>query len=299
MNLTDFDYELLSAYLDDALNGDERTRLEQRLATEPDLRRELNALRQTVALIKQLPPIKAPRDFTLTPAMLVAKPAPSVTRIRVLPLLASALSMAASLLIVFLGVALLLNIDTPTATPADEGFAALSTPTAAFTPMIALESDAAPTLATPVIQGAGTDDADIAGSVMMATEDPAAGVMMATEELMFDTMMAPAETGQPEEEAPPNARHFDVPETATEDPSAATMMEIAPFADEATEQPLPTITAIATQAPPMPMATQAPKVPTALDPPTTGDDLLALVLLSLGLLGFMTSVFLGVRAFRG
>lgn len=292
MNLTDMDYELLSAYLDDALTAEERTRLEQRLVAEPDLRRELSALRQTVALIKQLPAIKAPRDFTLTPAMLAAKPiALAPIRIRIVPLAISALSMAASLLIVFLGVALLLNIDTPVTAPQRDNIAFLSTPTVELTPVIAFENEPQPTFG-----GAGMTESDMAGAAAaMATEDLIFETMMATEEPLMDAMMATEaseEVVDADEIAPPNARHFDAPEdAATADPAAATMMEVAPFLAETTSLPLPTATAMMTQAPPMPVAT-------TIDSSNTGDDLVALMLLSLGLMGFMTSVFLGVRAFR-
>lgn len=68
-NVSDRDYELLSAYLDGGLAAVERQALERRLAAEPQLRDELAALRETVSLLHQLPPLKAPRNFTLTPAM--------------------------------------------------------------------------------------------------------------------------------------------------------------------------------------------------------------------------------------
>ena len=65
--------ELLSAYLDGELNPQERDRLEARLAAEPDLRARLEMLRQTVALVQELEPVPAPRNFLLTPQM-VASP---------------------------------------------------------------------------------------------------------------------------------------------------------------------------------------------------------------------------------
>lgn len=64
------DLMALSAYLDGALDPPERSSLERRLATEPLLRAELESLHDTVNLVKSLPRLKAPRDFTLTPAML-------------------------------------------------------------------------------------------------------------------------------------------------------------------------------------------------------------------------------------
>ena len=62
------DLELLSAYLDGELDERARTQLEQRLAQDRALRAELQRLRETVALVRSLPPVKAPRDFTLDPA---------------------------------------------------------------------------------------------------------------------------------------------------------------------------------------------------------------------------------------
>ena len=67
--LTDQDYELLSAYIDDALTEGERATLDGRLRAETELRRELEALRGTVALLNALPARKAPRDFTLDARM--------------------------------------------------------------------------------------------------------------------------------------------------------------------------------------------------------------------------------------
>src|SRR5947208_3466511 len=63
--LTDLDYELLSAYIDGALTESERAAFELRLQAEPEFSRELDELRATVTLLNNLPPRKAPRDFTL------------------------------------------------------------------------------------------------------------------------------------------------------------------------------------------------------------------------------------------
>jgi hypothetical protein len=63
--LTDLDYELLSAYIDGALTEAERAAFELRLQSETELSRELDELRATVTLLNNLPPFKAPRDFTL------------------------------------------------------------------------------------------------------------------------------------------------------------------------------------------------------------------------------------------
>lgn len=68
--------EWLSAYIDGALGPRERARLEARLAQDADLRARLESLQQTVALVRGLPPVPAPRNFLLTPAM-VRPPAPA------------------------------------------------------------------------------------------------------------------------------------------------------------------------------------------------------------------------------
>jgi hypothetical protein len=66
---SDRDLELLSAYLDGELSDREKERLEQRLARESALRADLDDLRETVALVNDLPRLKAPRNFTLDPAV--------------------------------------------------------------------------------------------------------------------------------------------------------------------------------------------------------------------------------------
>lgn len=72
--------ELLSAYIDGALSPRERARLEARLATDPELRARLESLQRTVALVRAMPSVRAPRSFRLTPAM-VRRPAPTARRL--------------------------------------------------------------------------------------------------------------------------------------------------------------------------------------------------------------------------
>ncbi len=72
--------EWLSAYIDGALSPRERARLEARLARDPDLRARLDALQRTVALVRGLPSVPAPRSFLLTPAM-VRPPVPAARRL--------------------------------------------------------------------------------------------------------------------------------------------------------------------------------------------------------------------------
>lgn len=75
--------ERLSAYLDGALSPRERERLEAELARDPQLRARLEALRRTVALVRALPPVRAPRNFILTPAMVEGfRPVPARPAVR-------------------------------------------------------------------------------------------------------------------------------------------------------------------------------------------------------------------------
>lgn len=58
--------ELISAYLDDVLAAPERERLERRLAAEPELRAELESMRQLVLGLRALPRIEPPFELEST-----------------------------------------------------------------------------------------------------------------------------------------------------------------------------------------------------------------------------------------
>ena len=68
------DVELLSAYLDGQTSPSDLTRLESRLASDPELAATLQALRESRGLLRRLPKRRAPRNFTLTPKMVGQKP---------------------------------------------------------------------------------------------------------------------------------------------------------------------------------------------------------------------------------
>ena len=67
--ITPRDWETLSAYLDDQLSGQERKELESRLVKDPGLNRGLDELRRTRMILRSLPKLRAPRNFTLTASM--------------------------------------------------------------------------------------------------------------------------------------------------------------------------------------------------------------------------------------
>lgn len=115
-SLSDQDALLISAYLDDMLSDDERRTFEQRLNEDRFLQDELGAMRATVALIKQLPILKAPRDFTLS-ADDVAESSPTPSSERVLHLPNRAwwfMGSLAALFAVILGMVYLNQVTQPT-----------------------------------------------------------------------------------------------------------------------------------------------------------------------------------------
>jgi hypothetical protein len=75
------DYEQISAYLDGGLKPKERARVEARLQSNDALQAALQEIRKTRSLLRSLPRMRSPRNFTLTPAM-VGKP---VTRLGLYP----------------------------------------------------------------------------------------------------------------------------------------------------------------------------------------------------------------------
>jgi len=61
--------EAITAYLDDALTAGDRQRLEQQMAADPALRADLEQQRLIKLNISRLPQARAPRNFTLDPAL--------------------------------------------------------------------------------------------------------------------------------------------------------------------------------------------------------------------------------------
>jgi anti-sigma factor RsiW len=89
--LNDDDLELLSAYIDNQLVAGERGALEERLRREPGLRTALEELRGTVAVLRELEPLRPPRSFTLDPAAFAPRPSPLFGWMRLGATLASVL----------------------------------------------------------------------------------------------------------------------------------------------------------------------------------------------------------------
>lgn len=118
------DLDALSALIDGQLPPAERAALEARLAAEPALRAELDELRAVVAALHQLPPLRAPRDLTLTPAQVQPRPA---RRVALFPAFVSGLSAVAAALLLIAGIGLLRPAVLPSSGTNTAQVAALAT----------------------------------------------------------------------------------------------------------------------------------------------------------------------------
>ncbi len=95
--ITHRDREAISAYLDNELKPRERARIKTRLDAEPQLKGALDEMQRTRTLLRSLPQVRAPRNFTLSPEM---APRRAFT-FPVFPTLQFASVLAAILLVVF------------------------------------------------------------------------------------------------------------------------------------------------------------------------------------------------------
>jgi len=99
--ITSHDYEQLSAYIDGQLTDSDRRRLEERLHAQPDLQQALDELTRTRALLRTAPRRRAPRNFTLTPAMVGSTPTRRFNNfLNLFPALSFASALAAIALVV-------------------------------------------------------------------------------------------------------------------------------------------------------------------------------------------------------
>lgn len=97
---------LLSAYIDGELSSSESAELKARLENDPALQAELASLRQTVELVRTLPRMTAPHNFTLDPAVYQKQAPAKITRFSTWRM-ASAVSLAASVVLIIAGMLLI------------------------------------------------------------------------------------------------------------------------------------------------------------------------------------------------
>jgi len=107
------DAENLSAYLDGKLSGADRTRLETRLRSEPELKEVFDDLRQARDILRKTPRRGTPRNFILTPKMAgIRPPVP-----RLVPALSWASAVATLAFLVTMGAGLLGQLAPGAAAP--------------------------------------------------------------------------------------------------------------------------------------------------------------------------------------
>lgn len=74
MNTSFRDVELISAFLDNECSREDKSRLEYRLSSEPELVSQLEDLRQVRSILRGTPQRRVPRNFTLTRNMAGIRP---------------------------------------------------------------------------------------------------------------------------------------------------------------------------------------------------------------------------------
>jgi hypothetical protein len=184
------DVELLSAYLDGALESSEAARLEARLRADPGLRIVMDDLNLARGALRKLPTRRAPRRFTLTRRMAgVRPPLP-----RAYPVLRFASALTTLLLVFTVAIRAVATLPLGAAAPAPSAFGmgggdAAAEPEAAEAP--ALEEPAAPAEGLQALPTLEAADATRAES-LPATPTP---------EQMNQTAPLPDETGAKSEPA--------------------------------------------------------------------------------------------------
>ncbi len=173
------DVEDVSAYLDGHLPAQEKHRLEGRLRVEPEMRALYEQLQQTRRLLRSQPPLRAPRNFTLTPEMAGRRAKASL-----FDWLAPGLRLVSAVATVLLLVVLMgdyLAVPAALAPVQDQA--------------VRLEQEGVPLLQTSPVVGAGTPEA-----VAKALPQPAPALLAAPTEVE-----APAAAAVPQafEAAPP------------------------------------------------------------------------------------------------
>jgi hypothetical protein len=156
------DYELISSYLDNQLGGKERTRFEERLKADPELRNELNEISKTRVLLRSLPMQRAPRNFYVTPQTVRALP-----RLKLAPIFGIVSAVASVLLAFVIFGSTFLSSTTPVAM-----VPAVSLPTEPVT----VQSEIARSIASP-IPPTEAAPATMLGSAPQATPTPISPVV--------------------------------------------------------------------------------------------------------------------------
>jgi len=218
--------ELLSPYLDNEVTPTERQLVEQTLQSSSELRADLESLRQTVALLKAMPAMSAPRPFTLTAADIPAQATTPQRSWLILPgWLTNLASMAFLLVALILGGLFLFS-------PMKSG----SSPTE----MVAYQAEAPKAESAQKVAAAPTSEATKAEAPQ---ENPVQASAAAPTEAVMTARMAADETANPN--APPSAKMGAAPAPAAANEEMTTLSADSSdqpglmSAESATLQPAP------------------------------------------------------------
>jgi anti-sigma factor RsiW len=176
-----YDIELLSAYLDQEMDPVSRRRLEDRLKSNPELRAALRDLQQIRQILRAAPRYRAPRNFTLTPQMAGIRSSAKRPARRIYPVFQFASALASFLFVLVLLGDLVSSISLFGASAPMMMEAREQAVEVASTEEVELkragEQDMLVTQATPTVLVALGEEAPtqaaIAGSPMILSETPA------------------------------------------------------------------------------------------------------------------------------
>jgi hypothetical protein len=161
IHCSDKDWLLLSRHMTGALSLHQTVNLEKRLASEPDLRKAMDQLKRTIALLSSLPEKKIPHNFTLSAGQTVRKQSP-----KLFPTFRLATVITSLFLIIVIGLRLLpMNLAGGPSLMADTTFLAQESASDN-----SLAPNAAPKAAAPVEETlTATPDARIAAGAGVLT----------------------------------------------------------------------------------------------------------------------------------
>ena len=226
--------ETLSAYIDGELAGRERAQVEQHLKECQACAENLRTLRQTLALLKELPVIPAPRSFAVRPGVARPRPAPAPSAWGY-GLLKGATAIAALLLVLLIGGDLALHVF---GGPLVSWAPAAVAPEVALAPSYEADMEAAPMEEAPML-GQEKETAELQATppenaqevAPTAPAEPPAAYEMAGE-----TATAPPGAGGGEPVGTPTA------EATPESPSGAGPVEGTETPTPAPAEPAPSPT---------------------------------------------------------
>ncbi|HVN54422.1 MAG TPA: hypothetical protein VMT46_08835 [Anaerolineaceae bacterium] len=208
------DWQTLSEYLDGQLPERERVQVEARLQTSPELSSGYDELKRTKAILRNLPKRRAPRNFTLSSAMVPQKRATP----RAFPYLRLASALASFLLVMtFLGDLAVHSLNFGASSATSTGInqsAPAAVPAATQAPA---EENPQPFLKSAPSSGQGLNPpaaTEAANSAAAQTEAPAAPAPLAPQ-------------GTPEPGTEPGARSMAIPQP-TPDATEIARMTAAP-----------------------------------------------------------------------